>query len=697
MSVIAHIRLATGREFRGLALAYAGIFCLSSVPAGATIGLLSLLGAGFGHPSVAVGGLLCYSLLRLMETLAGRTADVRLAINALLIGMGVGYSYELGLPFALLAAATAAFTLLCGAQAIAWAERRGLPVLSLTFAAGYILLQLSAPLLGGVASPVAIPELHLCPAIDAALPATLAAFLRNLAWLLFTPDVTVGVVIFGVIVGCSRQLALHGLWAFAVAMTLLEAWYGNPETARMMPGGFNFTLIGFAVGATFLRYGWQSFFWSTLTVTVATFLSVGLAPGLSRFGATPSTLPFVLSTLLTLGLLRRSNSPLLPLRVSATPEATAAEHGHTLTRFGQGPALELPFSVPVRVYQAFDGPWTHQGIWRYAYDFVKTTDDGRSHHDAGLELADYPLFGLPLLSPCAGEVVACRDDLPDNQPGWIDHTNNWGNYILLRCEDGLHVEMSHLRQYSLHVKKGDLVRVGQSLAQCGNSGYSAYPHLHLQVQVGAWLAEATLPFTFRCLRYDGRLHHACLPPVGTEVEAVAISDAASLPRFTLGECLRFLDRAPHRADQRIQWKVGRTTDAFGHQYLADDAGNILYYHSAPKGYLALAYHGDRDAALAVFARALPRLPNTTQVSCWSDHLPMALVHGWGGQEWRGLALAYGWPNLRRRARTDGIWRFDPQQGRIDGHANGLEAWSVCLTPDGVISISEGHRTITRLP
>jgi hypothetical protein len=76
---------------------------------------------------------------------------------------------------------------------------------------------------------------------------------------------------------------------------------------------------------------------------------------------------------------------------------------------------------------------------------------------------------------------------------------------------------------------------------------------------------------------------------------------------------------------------------------------------------------------------------------------MPLVHGWGGQEWRGLALAYGWPSLRRRARTDGIWRFDPQQGRIDGHANGLEAWSVCLTPDGLISISEGHRTITRLP
>lgn len=697
MSVVTRLRRTTGRELRGLALAYAGIFCLSSTGAGAVIGLLALLGAGLGRPSVAAGALLCHGLLRSMEALARRPADLRLSINALLIGMAVGHAYEPGPSFALLIAAAAAFTLLFGAQTVAWTERRGLPALSLPFATCYVLVQLSHPLLGGIAEPVSVAGLGLCPAIETVIPDWPAAFLRNLAWLLFTPDVGVGLALFVIIVWCSRQLALHGLWAFAVAMTLLEAWHGNPVAAHALPGGFNFTLIGFAVGATYLLPGWPSFFWSTLAAATATLLSGGLAAGLGRLGSTPSTLPFVLGTLLTLGLLRRAGAPLLPLRVHATPEKTAAEEAYLLERHGQGPGLELPFAERVRVYQAFDGPWTHQGLWRHAYDFVKSTEDGRTHRNSGLELADYPLFGLTLLSPCPGEVVACRDDLPDNQPGWIDHANNWGNFILLRREDGLHVEMSHLRRHSLQVKKGDLVTAGQPLAQCGNSGYSAYPHLHLQVQAGAWLAEATLPFTFRCLSYDGRLHHACLPPVGTEVEPVATGDTTGMPGFKLGENLRFVDRAPRRADREVRWTTGRTADALGRPYLADGDGNVLYFHADPKGFVALSFQGDRDAALAVFARALPRLPNTRQASQWKDLLPLSLAHGWAGREWRGLAWAYGWPSLRRRAHVDGIWSYDPGQGRVDGHAHGVATWSVRFASDGLAAISEDHRTITRLP
>jgi murein DD-endopeptidase MepM/ murein hydrolase activator NlpD len=691
------IRLVLGRELRNLALSLAGIFSLASVRAGAAIGLFAALGALLGRPAVLVGGLLCFSLLRLMEALTGRAADLRLMVNALLLGMGVGFAYEPRAAFALLTAAAAAFTLLFGAQCIAWADASGLPVLSLPFATGYILLQLAAPLLGGVASPLATHELDLCPAIGGVLPDSAAAFLRSLSWLLFTPDVAVGLALLVVILCCSRQLVFHGLWAFVVATTLLAAWHGNPDRALHHPGGFNFTLVGLVVGATFLRPSWRSLLWSTLAVSVATFLAVALSASLARFGSTPSTLPFVLVTLLTIGLLRRADSALLPLRIAGTPEQTAAEHEHVIARFGRGPALELPFSVPVRVYQAFDGPWTHQGIWRCAYDFVRDTETGRSHRESGLELADYPLFGLVLRAPCDGEVVACRDDLADNQPGWINHSDNWGNYIILRREDGLHVEMSHLRQFSIRVKKGEVVKAGQPLAQCGNSGYSLYPHLHLQVQVGAWLAEPTLPFTFRCLRYQGRLHHECLPPVGAEVAPVEMDDAQAWPRFTLGESLRFRDQAPGRPDRTAQWKVERTLDAFGRTYLSDLDGNILYYTLSQRGYVALSYHGHRDAALALFARALPRLPNVADSCLWRDRLSFELACGPIGREWRGLASAYGWASLRRRAQVEGVWRFQPRCQRVIGRAAGLGPWSVHFGSDGLTSIAEGTRTLTRLP
>jgi murein DD-endopeptidase MepM/ murein hydrolase activator NlpD len=38
----------------------------------------------------------------------------------------------------------------------------------------------------------------------------------------------------------------------------------------------------------------------------------------------------------------------------------------------------------------------------------------------------------------------------------------------------------HLKKNSLHVKEGQTVVCGQTLASCGNSGNSIQPHIHIQ-------------------------------------------------------------------------------------------------------------------------------------------------------------------------------------------------------------------------
>lgn len=112
------------------------------------------------------------------------------------------------------------------------------------------------------------------------------------------------------------------------------------------------------------------------------------------------------------------------------------------------------------------------------------------------ELENYAIFGAPVVSPCAGEVVAARDDLPDLIPPERDRENVRGNHVILTCGD-LNVELAHFMQDSVSVATGDRVAVGDPLGRVGNSGNTTEPHLHVHaVDPGTGLG---VPMTF-----DGR-------------------------------------------------------------------------------------------------------------------------------------------------------------------------------------------------
>jgi murein DD-endopeptidase MepM/ murein hydrolase activator NlpD len=56
-----------------------------------------------------------------------------------------------------------------------------------------------------------------------------------------------------------------------------------------------------------------------------------------------------------------------------------------------------------------------------------------------------------------------------------------GNHVVLATAGARFVVLAHLRRGSLCVAPGDTVAAGHPLAECGNSGNSTQPHLHLQV------------------------------------------------------------------------------------------------------------------------------------------------------------------------------------------------------------------------
>ncbi|WP_454048916.1 M23 family metallopeptidase [Cellulomonas sp. Marseille-Q8402] len=224
---------------------------------------------------------------------------------------------------------------------------------------------------------------------------------------------------------------------------------------------------------------------------------------------------------------------------------------------------------PVVLDLPFDGLWrvenspasrvpshgTHLLGSTYAIDFVGVDDRGRSATSTGWRavLATEPpeafvAFGRPVLAPLAGTVVAVHDGEPDHAarrspltlvPYALGQAARLrrgvgavaGNHVVVaRTEGDAVVAVVHLRAGSVRVAVGQRVRAGEQIAECGSSGNSTQPHLHLQAMDVADLAVARgVPVLFRAYRERVRgpaapvLRREAVPPEGAVVERVAAS------------------------------------------------------------------------------------------------------------------------------------------------------------------------------
>lgn len=87
--------------------------------------------------------------------------------------------------------------------------------------------------------------------------------------------------------------------------------------------------------------------------------------------------------------------------------------------------------------------------------------------------------GSEIRAARAGVVTVTRQD--SDKGGLKDEYLNDGNHIIIRHDDGSSAYYWHLKQKGVIVNVGDSVRQGQTIGYSGNTGYSAFPHLHFQV------------------------------------------------------------------------------------------------------------------------------------------------------------------------------------------------------------------------
>lgn len=173
----------------------------------------------------------------------------------------------------------------------------------------------------------------------------------------------------------------------------------------------------------------------------------------------------------------------LPGDPSATPDDTFA--------------YRAPFAAGTR----------HTITQAYPYLTTHATLDGRYAVD----------FDMPI----GTDVIAAREGIVfdvagRNFEGGPDEQRymELANYVRVLHEDGTFAVYAHLNRSTIRVKPGDRVRVGEYIADSGNTGFSSGPHLHFAVQRNTGMRIESVAIAF-----IGPGGDAVQPATGAELTA----------------------------------------------------------------------------------------------------------------------------------------------------------------------------------
>ncbi|MEZ4393776.1 MAG: urea transporter [Polyangiales bacterium] len=547
----------------------------------------------------------------------------QLSYNALMVGLAMAaLAPATWASLALLTLAAAASVLAASALDLALRVGHGLPVLTLPFLVTFYLAMGTFP--PGAAHPAAPVD-----ALAGAIPeGVLAGWLRALGAILCAPRLDAGALVLVALALHSRVALALSLAGFALAFTLCRALVGDvcaPWLAAT--AGLNGMLVAVALAtAWFIPSAW-SYLLGLGAAALSVVVGAGLAARFERLGLPLLIVPFNLTVPLVLYVMRQRVADGRPHAIDfepGTPEQNLAYFRARRERFGSlaGLRFHAPFRGAWTCTQGVDGGVTHQGPWRHALDF-EALREGRAFRGEGATLDDFYGYKLPVLAPAAGVVARVIDGVADNPVGEVNLDDNWGNAVIVYHAPGVYSCLAHLAPGSITVVEGQAVAAGEVLGSCGNSGRSATPHLHLQLQATAALGDATLPIALHDVvaltDCSARLYASRTPLEGEVVRRLDRDDELAAPlRFEHGAVtLAQIDGAPAEALVADIDPLGRP------RIRSARCDATLYYETSSTGFTVLDVTGAPSSALHLLRAALSRVPfDGDDCLTWRDRLPL---------------------------------------------------------------------------
>lgn len=572
-------------------------------------------------------------------------------------------------------------------------KRQGLPLLSGSF------VIVGSGLLA-VGRAIALP--YATPPVDTAvvwLPVPIHEFLRSLGGAYLTRSAAGGALVLIALMVSSRTLVLLAILAGLLSEAILVA-IGIP-LAGLSAGAAITAAIMAAImtGGLFTTPGARATAVAMFAAAIATVASVSLFNMLWFMWLPSLSLPYLAATWMVMYALRPERGAAWA-RYWHAPHLPERHMDRLRQREARGlsaksVALRAPFYGRWDVYQGFDGHHTHQRPRQHALDFHRLVA-GRSHRGEGQSNDDFHCFGLPVRSPAWGTVVACRSDLPDNPPGEVDLVNCWGNFVLIAIATGDYVLIAHLRQGSVTVVYGEYVAPGRHIGQCGSSGRSPQPHIHMHVQTAFDLGSPTRPFHLAgaCISTGGITRYALdgIPREHDRVEVHAVSPTLRRGlHWPVGTRLTYAVNGPGGAVIRRVLEVGLTpANHFrlyaetGAQVLFEEADDLLAFYE--RG-------GPPDLLVDAIALAAGLTPLIDAECEWNDApAPALLPLARGLRAIRWLVPALVEADSRYRREWDAATLTWRQSGTHRLIVAGRPAWE-CMTTATLVE-GQGLRAIT---
>jgi murein DD-endopeptidase MepM/ murein hydrolase activator NlpD len=155
---------------------------------------------------------------------------------------------------------------------------------------------------------------------------------------------------------------------------------------------------------------------------------------------------------------------------------------------------------------------------KFAYDFL-IKKEGKTFDGDADKNESYYAFGKQIIAPCDATVVKVIRDVKDNVPGVLNPGQVSGNTVILKTKNDEFILFAHFKENTIRVMENQIVKQGDMLGLCGNSGNSSEPHLHVSLQNVADMNIATGgKLFFEEIKVDGIIKEDYIPVKNEKVQ-----------------------------------------------------------------------------------------------------------------------------------------------------------------------------------
>ncbi|MDD2889945.1 MAG: urea transporter [bacterium] len=559
------------------------------------------------------------------------------SFNSLLVSLGIGYFYPgtaseswLFLLFFIILSSIIT-TMLSISLSQFFRSQLALPSLSVPF---IIMAVLTCLFYNEIQSSLSNQNVHrLLINWNPALQGWVSIYLKSIGGIFFQPNIIGGMLIALAILLHSRIAFLLSLIGFAMGYLFLLNTSFNELSIIM--AGFNFILTAIAIGGVFFVPSVSSFIIAAITSCAGAFIGLSLEYVFDVFNIPVLAIPFnfIVLTLIYAFRLRTKNlHPYLIDFFSNTPEESL-EYYHSkiikISEEGLYPVY-LPFNGEWTVTQGYNDEPTHKLQWAYAWDFEVLDENKSKFKNSGGEQKDFYCFDKPVIAPINGTVVKIINNIDDNPINHLNTKDNWGNLIVLQYAPNIFALLCHLKKGSIKVVVGQYVKTGEIIAQCGNSGRSAIPHLHLQLQTTSEPGSPTIKaniVNFIIKNTSDFMHSGIPKKDDTVVSLKPQLRLQDMLKFNLNNTYMFKVTDYSGKDEKTfdeKWTI--KVDLWGNFSITSNKENTSNFTIYNGVFSLLNFKGTHNTALYTLNLAFSRFPYVEEKTInWSKKLPINLL------------------------------------------------------------------------